>query len=246
MSKFKFLVLGVGDAFSAKYYSSSLLLQFEESYLLIDCPHPIRKIITEASENQLDIDSVDAVALTHLHADHSSGLEGFAYYKKFFNQGKKPTLIAHPDVLEFLWKGKLLASMGYPKRPDSKERTLEDFFQVVELDENNSVTYGPFSIQCHKTKHPIPTTSFKISAGNKTLAYSADTPFDSELIQWLFQDSHLVIHETNLGSAHTPLENLLQLPDEIKEKMRLIHYPDNTDTSNCKIPCLIQGQWYTV
>ncbi len=77
-----FLTLGVGDAFSALRYSSCLAVEAEGQVLLIDCPHPIRKMMREASESSgvpLDADRVAGVALTHLHADHSSGLEGLGY-----------------------------------------------------------------------------------------------------------------------------------------------------------------------
>jgi hypothetical protein len=70
------LALGVGDAFSAVHYSTCLALRAEGRWLLVDCPHPIRKMMREASLRggiELDIDGVEAVALTHLHADHASG-----------------------------------------------------------------------------------------------------------------------------------------------------------------------------
>ncbi len=235
--------MGVGDAFSAKYYSTSFLLEADGKRVLIDCPHPIRKILREASNAQIDIDSIEGILLTHLHADHSSGLEGFAYFRKFFVSGEKPLLIAHKEVLEFLWEGSLKATMGYPKK--DKQRRLEDFFEVCPIDESDLFKIEPFSIQCRKTIHPIPTTAFKISVGKRTLAYSADTAFNRELIDWL-AESDLFIHETNFGSAHTPIEKLLELPSEIRQKMRLVHYPDNYDLEKSQIEPLIQGKWYTV
>src|SRR5262249_4736515 len=69
----RMIPLGVGDAFSAVYYSSCLALEAEGAWLLIDCPHPIRKVLREggaAAGVPLDVDRFTAVVLTHLHADH--------------------------------------------------------------------------------------------------------------------------------------------------------------------------------
>ncbi|WP_037584952.1 MBL fold metallo-hydrolase, partial [Stigmatella aurantiaca] len=95
-----FITLGVGDAFSALRYSSCLAVEAEGQVLLIDCPHPIRKMMREASESSgvpLDADRVAGVALTHLHADHSSGLEGLSYFS-FFLLKQKLSLLCHPEV----------------------------------------------------------------------------------------------------------------------------------------------------
>ena len=80
--------LGVGEAFTALYYTSSLLLGIDDDWLLIDCPHPVRKMLREASiaaglTDQLDLDRIHAVAVSHLHADHCCGLEDFGYYSFF-------------------------------------------------------------------------------------------------------------------------------------------------------------------
>lgn len=248
MSEFSFITLGVGDAFSARYYSSALVLEAEGSRILIDCPHPIRKIMREAGESlgiSLDLDSIDGIALTHLHADHSSGLEGYSYYTHYMLQYPPKPLVAHPDVLEYLWSGHLLASMGYPHRPDSQERQLEDFFQLVPLREKQSVQVGPFTIECHPTKHVIPTTAFRIRAAGRCLGYSADTSYVPELIEWL-AEADLVIHETNYGPPHTPYEKLAELPANLRHRMRLIHYPDDFNLRASVIEPLVQGRRYIV
>ena len=41
--------LGVGDAFTALHYSTSVALECDGVWLLIDCPHPIQKMIREGA-----------------------------------------------------------------------------------------------------------------------------------------------------------------------------------------------------
>src|SRR4051794_10182808 len=83
MSDVRLIPLGVGNAFTARYYTTALALGLDDDWLLIECPHPIRKMLREASLATgipLDLDRVRGVALSHLHADHCSGLEDYAYY----------------------------------------------------------------------------------------------------------------------------------------------------------------------
>jgi catalase-peroxidase len=46
---------------------------------------------------------------------------------------------------------------------------------------------------------------------------------------------------TNFGPAHTPYESLAALPAELRQRMRLIHYPDTFDTSSSVITPLREG-----
>src|SRR3954469_24711069 len=105
MSGLRVVVLGVGDAFSALSYSSCLALEADGSWLLIDCPHPIRKILRESTASlgePLDAAQLRGVVLTHLHADHCCGLEGLGYFGYYALKRPIP-LLAHPLVLEKLW-----------------------------------------------------------------------------------------------------------------------------------------------
>lgn len=248
MSDFSFIPLGVGDAFSALYYSSCLLLEAEGQRLLIDCPHPIRKILREAGQRTgcfVDIPDISGIALTHLHSDHCSGIEGYAFYQYYVAQpGTKTKLLAHPDICAHLWKHHLAGGMAHVQDDGTMERTFEEFFDWTPLSTEYSVSWGPFSIECHKTVHSIPTTAFRIRAAGRCLGYSADTAFVPELIEWL-SEADLIIHETNTG-PHTPYESLASLPADIRQKMRLIHYPDNFSTTESTIEPLTQGQVYHI
>lgn len=245
MSGLELLSLGIGDAFSALWYSSCFALRAEGCWLLVDCPHPIRKMMREASESAgvgLDVDDLVAVALTHLHADHASGLEGLGYFTHFAC-GRKATVLAHPDVVAGLWHGHLCAGMESlmdPETFDVQPRQLGDYFEVQALSETLSVSVGPFRIECRKTIHHIPTTALRIHGGGRVLGYSADTTFDPGLIAWL-GDCDLIVHEAGFG-VHTQFDRLAQLDGELRRRMRLIHVPDPMITPDHVIARLVQGQ----
>ncbi|MDF1661444.1 MAG: MBL fold metallo-hydrolase [Planctomycetota bacterium] len=247
MSKLQFLPLGVGDAFSAKYYSSCLALHYDNHWLLVDCPHPIRKMIAEANLSStipIKEDRILGVALTHLHADHASGLESFAYFS-FFALKQKLKLLAHKQIKKRLWEASLAAGMETLILDGKKNsQCFEDYFDYQELTLTESSRIGPFEIECRKTIHHIPTTAFRIRAGDRCLGYSADTSFDESLIDWLGA-ADMIIHETNYG-IHTPYEKLAALNEETRLKMKLIHFPDDFDQETSNIEALKQGQLYDV
>jgi ribonuclease BN (tRNA processing enzyme) len=250
MSRLRLLPLGIGNAFSAVSYSSCLALEADGRWLLIDCPHPILKMMREASLAAgvtLYPADVDAVALTHLHADHVSGLEGLAYYCYFFLH-RRLELLAHRSVSEHLWSGHLSAGMKYSRPAPGGpvvERHFADYFDLHDLPDGRAVVSGPFAVSAFPATHSVPTTAFLVEAAGRTFGYSADTSYNPELIDWLSR-ADLIVHEANGDYPHTPYERLAALPEELRRKMLVIHYPDGFDSPNREVELLRQGQSYWV
>jgi ribonuclease BN (tRNA processing enzyme) len=250
MGEFRLLPLGVGDAFSARHYSSCFALQAGDQWLLVDCPHPIRKILREGSAAagfSLDVPQLEALVLTHLHGDHASGVEGLGFYCRFI-LGKRIPLIAAPEVLADLWPRYLAGSMEWSAQLGGAppvRRTLEEFFEIIPLQAGASVSVGPFTICGRLTVHNIPTMALTVQAAGRTVGYSADTAFDPTLIAWL-SGADLIIHEASGGFMHTPYESLAGLPEPLRKKMRLIHCPDDFNAAASAIEMLRQGQFCAI
>lgn len=252
MSTVRLVPLGVGEAFSARHYTSCLALGVDDEWLLIDCPHPIRKMLREGSAAAgipLDLDRVTATAVTHLHADHSCGLEDLGYYSSLVLD-RRARVLMHPDVSANAWTGLLAAGMEVTLRPDGPpiRHQFADYFELIDLDEARPVACGPFAVECRRTIHPVPTTAFKVTAGGRTLGFSADSAFDPGLIDWL-APSDLIVHEATSAvhtGVHTPYENLAALPVELRSRMRLTHCPDDFDPGPGGIELLRQGGCYTL
>jgi ribonuclease BN (tRNA processing enzyme) len=255
MSTVLLIPLGVGEAFTARYYTSCLVLGVDDTWLMIDCPHPVRKMLHEASieaalPRPLDLDRIHAVAVSHLHADHCCGLEDLGYFS-FFALDRRAKLLMHPDASARLWDGLLAAGMELVQtKPDEPpvRKQLGDYFQLIDLSPSQPVTCGPFSIECRRTIHSVPTFAFRITAGGRVLGYSADTAYDPTLIDWL-ASADLIVHETTTmvdTEVHTPYEKLAALPESLRAKMRLTHYPDDFDMNSSVIEPLRQGRIYVV
>lgn len=244
MSNFSVLVLGVGDAFSEFHNPSALLLICDGFCLGIDCPDMYRKILRQAGKptgTYVPIERIDHFLITHIHGDHVNGLEAVAFYKHFFEK-KRVKLIASDQVLSIIWKERLQGGMNtlFDGR-DFVNMNFGDYFDIIPLSWDSITLVGPFKIRAYPTHHHIPTSAVLVEAAGKKLGYSSDTAFDPRLISFL-SEADLIIHETNLGPAHTPYASLLELPENIRKKMRLIHYPDGFRVGASKIAPLREGQ----
>src|SRR5262245_12888481 len=253
MSDVRLIPLGVGEAFTARYYTACMALGVDDTWLLIECPHPVRKMLREATAEAgipFDLDRVEGVAVSHLHADHCSGLEDYGYYS-FYALGRRARIAMHPDVSARLWDGLLAAGMGEVREQPGCPVTvkqLDDYFELTNLSDSSPVSFGSFTIECRPTIHPIPTMAFRIRAGGRTLGFSGDTAFDPSLIEWL-ATADLIVHEATTlvhTGVHTPYEKLAALPTALRARMRLIHYPDKFDIASSVIEPLRQGRCYVV
>ncbi len=255
MSVVRLIPMGVGEAFSARNYTTCLALGCDDRWLLIDCPHPIRKMLREGSlsaglARPLDIGDFEAVAVTHLHADHASGLEDFAYFTHF-GLGQRARILMHPMASDRLWNGMLAAGMERvqfdPDQPPI-QKSLADYFDLIDLDATRPVECGPFAIECRRTIHPVPCYALRIRTGGRIFGFSADSAHDPSLIDWL-SPADLIVHEaTDLAHSrvHTPCSKLQALPETLRSKIRLTHLPDDFDASTCGIEPLREGRVYFV
>ena len=249
----RIIPLGVGEAFTARNYTTCLALGAGDAWMLLDCPHPVRKMLREGSHAAgipLDLDRISGVALSHLHADHCSGLEDYGFYS-YYALGRRARVLAHPEVSAKLWNGLLSAGMGEMRDASGAPpviKRLDEYFDVTALSESHPTTFGPFSVECRSTIHPIPTTAFRIRAHDRLFGFSADTAFDPPLIDWL-TPCDLIVHEVttfHASTVHTPYDRLAALPASLRARMRLIHYPDDFDADSSAIEILHQGRIYPV
>lgn len=239
------LILGVGDAFTRKHFSTSALVRTDAGYTLIDCPDLIHRALWEADQHaawNVSALSVTDVIITHLHGDHCNGLESFAFLHRMKRRQDPalpmPRLHVTPPVADRIWE-RLAPAMDSPMGSTSPS-TIEDYFDLHTICPDAPTTINGLHIKCRYTGHPIPTIGLKLQSNDSTLGWSGDTPFEQAHIDWL-NDADLIVHESNVGPAHTDINKLNALPDETRRKMRLIHLQDSFDPSCTDIKPLKEG-----
>jgi len=254
----KVFILGTGDAMSRFRFNTSFIVCNNLGFnLAVECPHPYFKVLEEAkmvaedlqSEPPPELKDIDYFIFSHLHGDHINGLEDVLFYKKFL-EGKVINLYAYYFDMRELWHHRLRCAMGTSYENGVHIfRDYDFYYNNIELIPDRIVDIPDdsccFSLQTKRTKHHIPTSAMVIknNSDGKSIAFSGDTEFDEELIEWMNQ-ADIIIHECFPFKApgHTSYDELMSLPSNIKEKLRLIHYPDSFNVESSEIECLFEGQ----
>lgn len=241
------LILGTGNAFTRRHFGSSALIEAPEGHVLLDCPDPIHRVLHEATAEhgwEVDALAIDDIVVTHLHGDHSNGLESFGFSRRIARLRDDggpsiPRVHTSQPAADRLWS-KLAPAMDAPTADGTPSR-LEDFFDVRVLSTEHPNQVAGLTVECRFTGHPIPTIGLLVSDGSATLGWSSDTPFDDAHIEWLSR-ADLIVHESNHGRAHTAIEKLEGLPAEIRARMCLIHTADDFDSSATSLRVLQDGE----
>jgi ribonuclease BN (tRNA processing enzyme) len=154
----KITIVGCGNAFSMINFNQSFLLEEEGKRLLIDCGSRIPPALVNAGVKPSEI---DAVYISHAHADHIGGLEELAFSRYDWQRHPRrwddyvfsgggghdrdyldpsvryvsyaPKIIANEKLMDELWNYSLRGGLDSMEGFDS---TLETFFQPIRVKAN--------------------------------------------------------------------------------------------------------------
>ena len=114
----------------------------------------------------IDLLEIDAVYVSHLHADHCTDLVGLSYARRYHPGGlPAPLAVYGPAGLA----GRLC--QVFEVAPPDRLRPVYDFHEVPV----GTTQIGPFTVTSLRMNHPVECHGLRIEAGGRTLAYSADT-----------------------------------------------------------------------
>jgi len=141
--------------------------------------------------------AIDAVFLSHLHADHCLDLCGYHVLRRYHPSGHQPRLpVWGPDDTA----NRMARAYDLPVDPGMHEEfDFRRYDGIVEL--------GPFRVEAIEVDHPAPAYGLRVSAGGATLGYSGDTgPCDG--LDAVARDADLLLAE---ASFRTRVRNPLNL-----------------------------------
>ena len=246
--------LGVGSAFAKEHFQTSILIIKGDTHVLVDFGMDGPRSLRAAG---LDMGDITTVLPTHSHSDHVGGLEALALYNRYVAQrfmGKpKLEMISTPEYQRILWDYTLRGGLEWnEEQPDGRRKLgFGDFFDIITPQwrmtsprETHTVSVGNLKIEMFRTNHipeqaPNWEASF-VSYGlfiDGRVFFSSDSQFDIDLIRYYDQQTGHVdhwFHDVQFfpGAVHAPLANLKTLPEDIKEKMTLMHYADDWKSHN--------------
>ena len=129
---------------------------------------------------------VDAVVISHVHADHFVDLFPYFYARRYGEGGPAPTipLIAPTGTRHRIQA--MLSDSGWEEFPGT--------FDLRELEPGESFETGPLRVRTVRMAHPVPTLGLRYEADGVVFAYSADTGLADGLVD-LARGADLLVAE---------------------------------------------------
>ena len=178
---------------------SGYLIEEGETRVLLDCGNGVFGKLRE----QLDYTEVDAVIISHLHADHFLDLVPYSYALiyapkqqpvpvhiwKGTDDPARPRLIAPPNARETFRR--MVGTWG-------NDDLIERAFRIEEYARGDEVEIGDIRASFHPVPHFVETFAVRIGAPDSgDIVYGADTRPGEEIVD-IARDTDLLIIEATL------------------------------------------------
>ncbi|MEV7806331.1 MBL fold metallo-hydrolase [Microbispora sp. NPDC088329] len=167
----KLTIIGCSGSFPGPDSPSSCyLLEAEGFRLLVDFGNGA----LGALQRHAGLYDVDAILLSHLHADHCLDLCAYHVVRTYTPDGPLPKVPVHAPGGA---SKRLNAAYAMPDEP-----VLENSFDFVRLSPGTRHV-GPFEVTAAPMNHPVETYGFRVTHQGRSVAYSADTGESAELVK---------------------------------------------------------------
>lgn len=226
----KLQFLGSGSAFTTENYQSNMALHADNgNILLIDAGGDIRFSLKESG---IKLSQITDIFISHLHGDHTGGLEfiGFATY---FSRLRKPKLHISANLVHPLWENVLRGGMSSLQ---GMIANLDTYFEVCPVQANGGFVFEGIDVRLVRTMHVMDGFDFIQSygimyeiEGLKTFI-TTDTQHCPNQINDFYKMCDVVFHDCETfqfkSGVHAHYTDLITLPIETKNKLWLYHYQD--------------------
>jgi ribonuclease BN (tRNA processing enzyme) len=130
---------------------------------------------------------VDAVYVSHLHADHCIDLVAYSYARRFHPSGIPPRLPVYgpAGTCERICN-------AFEEPPSHGLLDVYDFRDVTP----GTMELGPFTVTTARVNHPVECHGIRLEAAGRSLTYSGDTDRCSTLVD-LARDTDLFLCEAS-------------------------------------------------
>jgi ribonuclease BN (tRNA processing enzyme) len=232
--------VGTGSAFSRKYGHSNALVEKGDVRLMLDFGY---QSSVRLGTMGLGLERITHVAISHLHADHTGGLEELAFMTYFVHR-TRPRLLVPGEVAKPLWDHCLSGGLGWIADDQGAplRREMNDYFEVLLLDESKWCRIGDLEIRPFEVDHVPGTFSYGFLVrdtddGSQFIVTGDVRTLVPELLEKELSPDFAkgpIFHDCQLfdggpSSIHVSLQRILEYPKEVRERILLTHYGDRVE-----------------
>ena len=217
-------ILGSSHGFDPNRTTTGFVLWMNRRGIMVDPPiHSVALLESYGIPARL----IDAVMVTHCHADHDGGT-----LQKILAETQCTVISTTAILKSFIRKYSLLTNL--------EEEFLNTLFIARPAIVGEPININGGEINVFYTMHTIPAIGIVAKFCGKSIYYSGDTCNDLELIEKMHKegvmtldrknmigqetwDYSLILHECGVPPIHTPVRSLSSLPEDVKERMWLVH-----------------------
>ena len=139
-----------------------------------------------ALQKHIGLFDVDAVCLSHLHADHCVDLYSYSVARTYSPAGPQPAIPVYGPAGS-------AERISLIHGPDGDDGVTKRFrFQTLAP---GRVTIGPFDVQLAHMNHPVETFAFRFTQGGRSLVYTGDTG-ETEAVPELAAGADVLLSES--------------------------------------------------
>lgn len=215
-SDMRIVFLGVGEAFDENLINSSILISSDTKFLL-DCGYAVPRHLWRHYPNK---DFLDAIYLSHAHADHYMGIPLLLSRMLEENRVKPLTFVGQRDICKAI-----PLVMEYSYRGLFNKLPFKINF--IEIEPRNEVVLNELKLEFAPSKHSVSNFAIKVQCGEKSFCYSGDGR-NTEASAQLYIGTELLIHEAytlhEVIPTHGNIQDVIQMAEKIGVKnLALIH-----------------------
>lgn len=138
--------------------------------------------------DRVDPEDIDAVLLSHMHADHCSDLFALFHGLKHVRESDKSIPVVVPDGAV----ARILGFLG-----GAPDHAILENLRFREAQPGESIFIGDVTITVQAAHHSVPALAFRIESAGRTLGYTGDTG-PSNMVEEHFYDVDLLLAEASL------------------------------------------------